>query len=145
MPATLIWWSALCAAALLNVAAWFFSAQRLALREAAYSGGAYEIRRTLLWLSAVYVAGCRSVFPMVDVPRTCLHDTWVSRIFVDGMVATAAELAFSLVLLLKEAGVRIVATDSLAGSAQALVGAVRSSTSPLRSLTIPERKITPMA
>jgi hypothetical protein len=61
------------------------------------------------------------------------------------MVATAAEVAFSLVLLLKEAGVRIVATDSLAGSAQALVGAVRSSTSPLRSLTILERKITPTA
>ena len=112
MPTTLIWWSALCAAALLNVAAWFFSARRLALRKAAYPGEAYEIRRTLLWLSAIYVAGCafRSVFPMVDVPRTCLHDTWVSRIFVGRMVATAAELAFSLqwVLLLKEAGVRIV-------------------------------------
>ncbi|HKA39366.1 MAG TPA: hypothetical protein VKD25_06335 [Burkholderiales bacterium] len=112
MPVTLTWWTALCAAAVLNVAAWFFSAWLLARRRSGFPPDAYALRRTLLLLSAVYVAGCafRSVFPMVDVPRTCLHDTWVSRIFVGRMVATAAELAFSLqwVLLLKEAGVRIV-------------------------------------
>ena len=112
MPASLLWWSALCTAAVVNVALWTYSARRLGQRRADFSEDIYASRRLLLWLSAVYVAGCafRSVFPMVDVPRTCLHDTWISRIFVGRTVATAAELAFSLqwVLLLKEAGVRIV-------------------------------------
>jgi len=111
MPVTLIWWTALCAAAVVNVAAWFLSARLLRRREREFPPEAYALRRTLLHLSAIYVAGCafRSVFPMIDVPRTCLHDTWISRIFVGRLVATAAELAFSLqwVLLLKEAGVRI--------------------------------------
>lgn len=65
-------------------------------------------RRRLLWLSAIYVAGCgfRSVFPMVDVPRICLHDTWISRIVVGRLVATGAELCFAAqwALLLREAG-----------------------------------------
>lgn len=112
MPASLIWWSALCVAAVANIALWVHSARRLGGRRAAFSPEVYETRQLLLWLSALYVAGCafRSVFPMVDVPRTCLHDTWISRIFIGRTVATAAELAFSLqwVLLLKEAGVRIV-------------------------------------
>lgn len=111
MPASLLWWSALCTAAVVNVALWAYSARRLGQRRADFSEDIYARRRLLLWLSAVYVAGCafRSVFPMVDVPRTCLHDTWISRIVVGRTVATAAELAFSLqwVLLLKEAGVRI--------------------------------------
>jgi len=66
------------------------------------------MRRRLLWLSAVYVAGCgfRSVFPMVDVPRICLHDTWISRIVVGRLIATGAELCFTAqwALLLREAG-----------------------------------------
>ena len=43
---------------------------------------------------------------MVDVPRICLHDTWISRIFVGRSVATVAELAFAAqwALLLGEAG-----------------------------------------
>jgi hypothetical protein len=106
--ATLLWWSALCAAAAVNVAAWFFSFRKLSGPGQRFSPEILETRRALLWLSAVYVAGCafRSVLPMVDVPRICLHDTPVSRIFVGRMVATAAELAFALqwVLLLKEAG-----------------------------------------
>lgn len=60
----------------------------------------------LLWLSAGYVLGCgfRSVFPMVDVPRMCLHDTVVSRIAVGRSVATIAELCFAAqwALLLRE-------------------------------------------
>ena len=68
----------------------------------------YATRRRLLWLSAVYVLGCgfRSVLPMIDVPRLCLHDTWVSYIVVGRSVATVAELAFAVqwALLLREAG-----------------------------------------
>ena len=64
------------------------------------------MRRLLLILAAIYVAGCgfRSVLPMVDVPRICLHDTWISRIAVGRTVATIAELAFAVqwALLLRE-------------------------------------------
>ena len=62
----------------------------------------------LLWLSAIYVGGCavRSLLPMIDVPRYCLHDTPVSRIVVGRSVATVAELAFvaQWALLMHEAG-----------------------------------------
>ena len=94
---------ALCAAALLNAALWGVSAWWLAPDPEV--GAA---RRALLLLSAVYVAGCafRSVLPMIDVPRYCLHDTPVSRIFVGRSVATVAELAFVVqwALLMYEAG-----------------------------------------
>jgi hypothetical protein len=104
--AWLIWWSALCTATAINVAAWCFSASLLKRRKASLPAEAYRTRRLLLLLSAVYVIGCgfRSVFPVVDVPRICLHDTWVSRIAVGRTVATVAELAFALqwALLLRE-------------------------------------------
>jgi hypothetical protein len=65
-------------------------------------------RKQLLWLSALYVLGCgfRSVLPMIDVPRFCLHETEISRIFVGRSVATVAELAFvaQWALLMREAG-----------------------------------------
>jgi hypothetical protein len=113
LEAWAIWWTALCAAAVLNVSLWVYSARKLAGRRADFSDDVYATRRMLLGLAAVYVAGCafRSVFPMVDVPRTCLHDTVISRIFVGRLVATAAELAFALqwVILLKEAGAPLAA------------------------------------
>lgn len=104
----LIWWSVLCLAAVVNVAAWGISARMLGRHDPSMPT---EVRRTrlwLLWLSAVYVLGCgfRSVLPMVDVPHICLHDTWVSRIVVGRSVATVAELCFAAqwALLLREAG-----------------------------------------
>ena len=104
----LAWWSALCAVAVANVVAWTLSARYFLRIRPRIDAGIVRTRDLLLWLSLVYVLGCafRSVFPMVDVPRICLHDTPVSRIFVGRLVATAAELAFALqwVLLLKEAG-----------------------------------------
>ena len=98
----------LCAAAAINVAAWSVSAWRLGRRRPQLSADAYATRRLLLWLAAVYVLGCgfRSVLPMIDVPRLCLHDTWASYIVVGRSVATVAELAFAAqcALLLREAG-----------------------------------------
>jgi len=100
---TLLWWSFLCAAALVNTAAWGLSAWWLA-PDPDIEG----TRRVLLWLSAAYVAGCgfRSFLPMIDVPRFCLPDTAISRIFVGRSVATVAELAFvaQWALLMHEAG-----------------------------------------
>jgi hypothetical protein len=44
---------------------------------------------------------------MLDVPRICLHDTWISRIIIGRSVATLAELSFAaqLALLLRVASV----------------------------------------
>jgi hypothetical protein len=104
----LIWWSVLCAAASVNAAAWTASAWLLTRRKAALDPETYRTRRRLLWLSAGYVLGCgfRSVFPMVDVPRMCLHDTPLSRIAIGRSVATVAELCFAAqwALVLREAG-----------------------------------------
>jgi hypothetical protein len=104
----LLWWSALCAAAAINVAAWGVSAWMLGRRRAQLPAATYATRRRLLWLAAIYVLGCgfRSVLPMIDVPRFCLHDTWISYIAVGRSVATVAELAFAVqwALLLREAG-----------------------------------------
>jgi hypothetical protein len=101
------WWLALCASAVLNVLLLIWSARRLA-RRAAQVPELLASRGLQLWLSAGYVLGCgfRSIFPMVDVPRICLHDTWISRIAVGRTVATVAELCFAMqwALLLREAG-----------------------------------------
>jgi hypothetical protein len=102
-----LWWTALCAAAALNVALWGYSARQLG-RRTDLPDEIRATRRRLLWLAAIYVLGCgfRSVLPMVDVPRLCLHDPWIARIVVGRSVATVAELAFAAqwALLLREAG-----------------------------------------
>ncbi|MGC1387697.1 MAG: hypothetical protein WA807_06780 [Steroidobacteraceae bacterium] len=65
-------------------------------RQAVMSTEAYSARRLQLLLSAVYVFGCafRSAFPVFDVPRICLHDSWLSSVVVGRSVATVAELCF---------------------------------------------------
>src|SRR5262245_6393572 len=99
--ALLAWWLALCASAALNVLLWTWSARSL-------SPDAPALRRRILWLSAIYVLGCgfRSIFPMIDAPRLCLYDNWISRIAIGRTIATAAELSFAAqwALLLREAG-----------------------------------------
>ena len=109
--ALLVWWLALCAAALVNPALWLWSARKLA-------PGAIASRRWMLWLAAIYVLGCgfRSILPMIDAPRLCLHDNWISRIAVGRTIATIAELSFALewALLLREAGTRPTRLASLA-------------------------------
>ena len=101
-----LWWIVLCAAVVVNAIGWAVSAGILRGAAAGLGPEAYELRRRLLWLSAVYVGGCgfRSLLPMVDVPRICLHETPVSMIFVGRSVATVAELAFAAqwTLLLRE-------------------------------------------
>lgn len=106
--AWLIWWSILCSAAVINIVAWSYSGRLLGRRQAELSPEVYATRRQLLWLAGVYVLGCgfRSVLPMIDVPRFCLHDTWLSRIVIGRSVATVAELCFAAqwAVLLREAG-----------------------------------------
>lgn len=97
------WWLLLCAVAAFNLCLLAVSGLRLRSRGEDVSAG----RWLLFWLSAVYAAGCafRSVLPMVDLPRICLHDTWISRIVVGRTVATIAELCFAwqCALILREA------------------------------------------
>lgn len=92
----------------MNIAAWTLSARALARRRGDFSAEEFRTRRLVLVLAAVYVAGCafRSLLPMVDVPRLCLHETPLSRIFAGRAIATAAELAFvaQWALLMREAG-----------------------------------------
>lgn len=105
----MIWWSGLCAAAAINIVAWVLAARQLKRLKACTPADIHAVRMRLLWLAAIYVLGCgfRSVFPMLDVPRICLHDTWISRIIIGRSVATIAELSFAaqLALLLRVASV----------------------------------------
>jgi hypothetical protein len=90
------WWSLLCAVGALNILAWCVSAVALNRRQTVMSAEAYSARRLQLLLSAVYVFGCafRSAFPVFDVPRICLHNSWLSSVIVGRSVATVAELCF---------------------------------------------------
>ncbi|MFL6602655.1 MAG: hypothetical protein ACJ8R9_15160 [Steroidobacteraceae bacterium] len=94
--AVLSWWYFLCVLAAVNVATWALSAQALGRRQAALAVESYSACRIQLMLSAVYVFGCayRSVFPVYDIPRLCLFDTWLSTVAVGRSVATVAELCF---------------------------------------------------
>jgi hypothetical protein len=101
------WWLLLCAVGALNILAWCASAVALNRRQIVMSAKAYHARRLQLLLSAVYVFGCafRSAFPVFDVPRFCLHNSWLSSVIVGRSVATVAELCFvaQWALLLREA------------------------------------------
>lgn len=92
-----VWWCFLGTVSVLNLAAWVWSARALERRRAALGPQAHARRRLLLLLSAAYVGGCafRSVFPLHDVPRICLVDSWLSTVIVGRTVATVAELCFA--------------------------------------------------
>jgi hypothetical protein len=87
---TMVWWLGLCGVSLLNVAVWLVAAS-VDLPPTHY-------RFWQLVLSGVYVAGCafRSLFPRVDLERTCLWDTPLSAIFAGRFVATLAEICFAV-------------------------------------------------
>jgi hypothetical protein len=96
MSVVLTWWHILCAVAAFNVLGWSVAALALQRRRPRLDPGDYAMRRSLLALSAVYVAGCayRSVLPVFDGPRICLFDCWISSVAVGRSVATCAELCF---------------------------------------------------
>jgi hypothetical protein len=105
--AVLVWWLALCAAAVSNVALLAFSVWRFSQWSWHLPHDVYANRCLLLWLCAIYVLGCafRSFLPMIDAPRLCLHDTPLSRVLIGRSIATIAELAFVMqwAVLLREA------------------------------------------
>lgn len=104
-----IWWISLSIVAVLNIAAWIVSAGILARsHEHFFSAARHRQRRWMMWLSAVYVAGCafRSFLPRIDLERVCLVQSQLSNMLVGRSVATVAELCFiaQCALLLHQAG-----------------------------------------
>lgn len=116
-----VWWGLLGAVSVINLIAWGWSATVIERRHAALGPQAHAARRLQVLLSAVYVGGCafRSAFPLYDVPRLCLVDSWLSTVIVGRSVATVAELCFAAqwALLMGELA-------RAAGSAVAKVAAV---------------------
>jgi len=91
------WWSLLCGLAVFNTLAWSISALYLHRRRTLMRREVFSARRLQLLLSAVYVFGCafRSAFPVFDIPRLCVVDSWLSSVIVGRSVATCAELCFA--------------------------------------------------
>jgi hypothetical protein len=91
-----LWWLFLCVVSGLNILAWSLSAIALKRRRSNLPADVYALRRLQIFLAAGYVLGCayRSMFPVYDVPRTCLVDSWMSSVIVGRSVATVAELCF---------------------------------------------------
>jgi hypothetical protein len=116
------WWYFLCAVAAVNIAAWFLSAIILNRRSHGLSPETYAMRRAQLFLSAAYVFGCafRCAFPVYDVPRICVIDSWLSSVMIGRSVATVAELCFvaQWALLLHETS---RAADSIVGRIASMV------------------------
>ncbi len=94
---TLTWWSFLCAVSAVNAVAWAVSAQRLQYQASKLPAEAWALIKWQMVLSAGYVLGCgyRSVFPVFDVQRQVLIDSWLSSVIVGRSVATVAELCFA--------------------------------------------------
>lgn len=96
--ATLIWWSLLCAVSLLNVLVWAASVAHLRRHAPMLDADTRALLRLQMLLSAGYVLGCayRSVFPVYDVQRLGLVDSWMSSVIVGRSVATLAEMCFAI-------------------------------------------------
>lgn len=81
------WWAILSTVAVINIAAWGFTAASVDHPSAG----------TQIVLSGIYVFGCafRSFLPVYDIPRICVVDSWASSVLIGRSVATLAELAFA--------------------------------------------------
>ena len=95
--ATLFWWSLLCGVSAVNVLAWVASTYFLRYRSGSLQPGTWTTTHWHVVLSAGYVLGCayRSVFPVFDVQRLVMVDSWLSSVVVGRSVATIAELCFA--------------------------------------------------
>ena len=115
---TLQWWTLLRSVAGLNVLVWAVAAAWLWRVRGQWPPDAWLSRRWQLLLSAGYVLGCgwRCVFPVYDVQRLVMVDSFWSSVIVGRSVATVAELCFAAqwALLLREAS---RATGSASGLA----------------------------
>ena len=103
---TLAWWTLLRGVAVFNVLAWSVAAWYLWRLRDRWPPDAWMNRRWQLALSAGYVLGCgfRSLWPVFDVQRLVLVDSFLSSVLVGRSVATVAEMCFAAqwALLLRE-------------------------------------------
>ncbi|MBL8519670.1 MAG: hypothetical protein JNK75_03275 [Betaproteobacteria bacterium] len=98
MPIELrLWWSVLIAVAVFNVAVWACLAATHGRQRPWVPDAEFRARQLGLLLAAGYVFGCayRSLFPVFDVPRITLVDSWLASALVGRSVATVAELCFA--------------------------------------------------
>ena len=117
LDSTLHWWTLLRTVAGLNVIVWGAAAWWLWNARGRLPPDAWMSRRWQLLLSAGYVLGCgwRCFFPVYDVQRLVMVDSFWSSVLVGRTVATVAELCFAAqwALLMREA-------SRVSGSASAL-------------------------
>jgi len=101
---------------LLNVLAWTASAAVLRRQYDQIGAAARNALRWQMLLSAGYVLGCayRSVFPVFDVQRLSLVDSWLASVVVGRSVATVAELCFVAQWALLLRGLATATDSSLA-------------------------------
>jgi hypothetical protein len=94
---TLAWWALLCGVSLFNLMAWGAMAAQAHRRAHLLHPVTWQAMRLQMVLSAGYVLGCayRSAFPVYDVGRLVLVDSWLSSVVVGRSVATVAELCFA--------------------------------------------------
>jgi hypothetical protein len=128
---TLDWWALLCAVSALNVLAWMASVAVTRRRSALLHPVTRAATRMQVLLSAGYVLGCayRSAFPVYDVQRLCLVDSWLSSVIVGRSVATFAELCFAAQWALLLRGVAKVTGSPMATGVSSAPG-TRCSPSP---------------
>jgi hypothetical protein len=90
------WWTCLGVLAVFNVTIWLLTAKSLYRRRTEMPEDIHSVRRIQLLLSAAYVFGCayRCVFPVYDVPRLVMYDSWLSSVVIGRSVATVAEVCF---------------------------------------------------
>ena len=95
--ATHTWWSLLCGVSAFNVFVWVTSTLRLHLRSGVLRLRAWSTEHWHVLLSAGYVLGCgyRCVFPVYDVQRLVMVDSWLSSVAIGRSVATVAELCLA--------------------------------------------------
>jgi hypothetical protein len=94
---TLLWWALLCSVSVINVLAWGATTVAAHRRSLSLHPSTRRAMRLQMLLSAGYVLGCayRSAFPVYDVGRQVLVDSWLSSVVVGRSVATLAELCFA--------------------------------------------------
>ena len=94
---TLAWWTLLRSVASFNVLAWSLAAWWLWRLRDRWPPDTWMNCRWQLALSAGYVLGCsfRSLWPVFDVQRLVLVDSFLSSVLVGRSVATFAELCFA--------------------------------------------------
>jgi hypothetical protein len=95
--ATFVWWALLCAVSIVNVMAWAASVAVAHRRSRDVHPVTRQAVQLQMLLSAGYVLGCayRSAFPVYDVGRQVIVDSWLSSVVVGRSVATVAELCFA--------------------------------------------------